>query len=179
MYCKNCGADLPEGTVFCGNCGMRTGAEEANQEPQGGAPETGAYTEKEAYTEPNCQYRYQNNAAPVAPQGKSSNPTLWIVLSAVETILCCQFIPGIIGLVFAIMASSAKSEGDFDKASRYCKYSMIAVIVGVVLAVIFFVGMFFLSIAAGVETAKEIAPYIEQNIQDGYQYFDPSQYAYY
>ena len=23
MYCKNCGAEIPDGAMFCGNCGMK------------------------------------------------------------------------------------------------------------------------------------------------------------
>ena len=28
MFCHNCGANLPEGTVFCGNCGARQNAQQ-------------------------------------------------------------------------------------------------------------------------------------------------------
>lgn len=33
MFCKNCGAEIPDGSAFCGNCGMKASAEPVQQEP--------------------------------------------------------------------------------------------------------------------------------------------------
>lgn len=33
MFCKNCGAEIPDGSAFCGNCGMKVSAEPVQQEP--------------------------------------------------------------------------------------------------------------------------------------------------
>jgi hypothetical protein len=179
LYCKNCGADIIPGMTFCGNCGMRVDAEEQAAQPETGASDFAGETAQPE----NDQYQstYQNQPETFVKPEKSCNPVLWIVLSAVETLLCCQFIPGIIGLVFAIMGSSAKSEGDFEKAAKYCKYSMIAVIVGAVLAVLCTIALIVFSISAGVEmayAAGELMPYAEEYIREGYQYFDPSQFHY-
>jgi len=34
MFCPNCGSNLPEGTVFCGNCGAPQRTQQAAQQPQ-------------------------------------------------------------------------------------------------------------------------------------------------
>jgi len=56
MNCKNCGAELHEGAVFCGNCGMRTEAEQQVYE----APVQGEY-HQENYNE------YQEQGSYVPP----------------------------------------------------------------------------------------------------------------
>lgn len=45
MFCKNCGAEIPDGSAFCGNCGMKASAEPVQQEPvnQYASPDSQAY----------------------------------------------------------------------------------------------------------------------------------------
>ena len=45
MFCKNCGAEIPDGSAFCGNCGMKASAEPVQQEPvnQYASPDPQAY----------------------------------------------------------------------------------------------------------------------------------------
>ena len=45
MFCKNCGAEIPDGSAFCGNCGMKASAEPVQQEPvnQYSSPDPQAY----------------------------------------------------------------------------------------------------------------------------------------
>ena len=45
MFCKNCGAEIPDGSAFCGNCGMKVSAEPVQQEPvnQYASPDLQAY----------------------------------------------------------------------------------------------------------------------------------------
>lgn len=45
MFCKNCGAEIPDGSAFCGNCGMKVSAEPVQQEPvnQYASPDPQAY----------------------------------------------------------------------------------------------------------------------------------------
>ena len=34
MYCKNCGAEINEGALFCGNCGMKIETEQPVYQPR-------------------------------------------------------------------------------------------------------------------------------------------------
>lgn len=115
MFCKNCGAEIPDGSVFCGNCGMQTSAEQPRQESvnQYGNTENNAYQsyQQPRYAQPeqpvyNSEPVY--NAQPVQPVNLP-NPTLWIVLNAILIVIgCCSIsgLLGIIGLVFAIQANN-------------------------------------------------------------------------
>lgn len=115
MFCKNCGAEIPDGSVFCGNCGMQTSVEQPRQEPvnQYSNTENNAYQsyQQPRYAQPeqpvyNSEPVY--NAQPIQ-QASSLNPTLWIVLNAILIVIgCCRIsgLLGIIGLAFAIQANN-------------------------------------------------------------------------
>ena len=81
---------------------------------------------------------YTSYAAPQTPNTAVSAPnaTLWIVLCAIETILCCSTIPGLFGLIFAIIAATKKGKGDIEAAVSYAKAAKIAFWVGVALLVL-------------------------------------------
>lgn len=160
MFCKNCGAQLDDGARFCGNCG----AVQDYEEPAAAEAETpvtgGEYTEPEYEPAPDTNEvhnpfegediphvdadkvsfdrtspEYAGSTGASVPSG-DLNTTLWIVLSAVEIITCCALIPGIIGLIFAILANNSKNSGNYADAEKYLKYSKIAVLVGLALSVI-------------------------------------------
>lgn len=138
MYCRNCGADIPEGATFCGNCGMKISAEPENQPKSPEQPRENCYQQENPTYQ--SQGSYQVPSGPVCQQpaygGEDVNTTLWIVLSALEIITCCSIVPGIIGLVFAINANSKKSRGDFDGARSDIKKAKIAVFVGIGIVVL-------------------------------------------
>lgn len=166
MYCKNCGADIPEGATFCGNCGMRV-PKEHEQPAQSYDPESGRYeeapqSESGSYCEQNASYQdnsgsYEAPNGPVygAPYqqpyngGENVDATLWIILSVIEIVTCCSIIPGIIGLIFGINANSKKNRGDFEGARSDAKNAKLAVLIGLGLFVLGTVA----SIASGVLTA--------------------------
>ncbi|MBE6893106.1 MAG: zinc-ribbon domain-containing protein [Ruminococcaceae bacterium] len=159
MNCKNCGAELHEGAVFCGNCGMRTEAEQQVYE----APVQGEY-HQENYNEYQEQGSY---VPPVMPEyqaepvvdGERPNTVLWIVLAAVEIFTCCQ-LTGIISLIFAILGHVAADKGDFAEAEGKIKTAKIWFWVGLGLGLLFVVAyivLFALGIAAGL--AEEILYY--------------------
>ncbi len=155
MFCKNCGAEIPDGSAFCGNCGMKVSADpdlqayraeptsvdapcvcvESKPEPQ---PQ---YTQPQ-YAQPEPpQYNSQPvyNAQPIQPEALP-NPTLWIILNIVMIVLgcCCSFsgIAGIIGLVFAIQGSNAVKAGDLATAQSKLKTAKILFFVSLGLFVV-------------------------------------------
>ena len=145
MYCRNCGADIPEGATFCGNCGMKISAAPENQPREPEQPQENYYQQENPTYQSQGGYQdqgsYQAPSGPVYQQpvyggGEDVNPTLWIVLSALEIITCCSIIPGIIGLIFAINANSKKNRGDFEGARDDIKKAKIAVFVGIGLVVL-------------------------------------------
>ncbi len=136
MICKNCGAEISEGIAFCGNCGMKTEAEQP-------APEVGEYK-----AEVNTVYQEQGSyVPPVQPvyaepvnnapyTGEKPNTVLWIVLNAVELVSCCT-VTGIIGLIYAILGHVAADKGDFADAAKKTKTAKIWFWVGIGLGIVF------------------------------------------
>ena len=166
MNCKNCGAEIGEGSVFCGNCGMKVEQEPFYKEPAQPVyeePVQGEY-HQETYSEYQEQGSY---VPPVMPEyqaepvvnGERPNTVLWIVLAAVEIFTCCQ-LTGIISLIFAILGHVAADKGDFAEAAGKIKTAKIWFWVGLglgLLFVILYVVLVALGIAAGL--AEEILYY--------------------
>lgn len=86
MFCKNCGAEIPDGSAFCGNCGMKASAEPVQQEPvnQYASPDPQAYRAEptsvdapracvESKPEPQPQYTQPQYAQP-EPQPQYAQP---------------------------------------------------------------------------------------------------------
>ena len=86
MFCKNCGAEIPDGSAFCGNCGMKASAEPVQQEPvnQYASPDPQAYRAEptsvdapcacvESKPEPQPQYTQPQYTQP-EPQPQYAQP---------------------------------------------------------------------------------------------------------
>lgn len=157
MLCKNCGAEIAEGAVFCGNCGMKVDLDQGNtSNTEQPGQQYQQYQPQDTYQPYQPQYdqqnQYQGQYQPQQygePAGEDINTIIWIVLSALEIITCCGVIPGIIGLIFGISANSKKNKGDFVGAKADNKKAMICVIVGAALVVVSIV----LSLVSGVLTS--------------------------
>lgn len=132
MFCKNCGAEIPDGSAFCGNCGMKVSAEPVQQEPvnQYASPDPQAYRAEptsvdapracvESKPEPQPQYTQPQYAQPEPPQYNSQpvynaqpiqpealpNSTLWIILNSIMIVLgCCCSFSGIAGIIGLVFA---------------------------------------------------------------------------
>ena len=163
MFCKNCGAEIPDGSVFCGNCGMQTSVEQPRQEPvnQYSNAENNAYQgyQQPQYAQPeqpvyNSEPVY--NAQPIQPG---------IVLNILMIVLgcCCSIsgILGIIGLVFAIQSNNAVKAGDAVTAENKAKTAKILFFVSLGL----FVLQTVLGIVSGIFTSSM------ENVED-YLYYN-------
>ena len=160
MNCKNCGAELNEGALFCGNCGMkieqeplyREQAQPVHEEPVQGEyhqENYNEYQEQGSYVPP-VMPEYTEPAQPV--YGEKPNTVLWIVLSAVEFFTCCQ-ITGIISLIFSIIGHISAEKGDFADAESKIKIAKTSFWIGlglVILFVVAYIVIFALGIAAGI-----------------------------
>ncbi len=72
--------------------------------------------------------------------GREVNTTIPLILNLVATVFCCTSglgpILGIVGIVFAIQAGSARKTGDLETAQRKAKSSLILAVVALVLGAI-------------------------------------------
>ena len=159
MNCKNCGAELNEGALFCGNCGMKIEQESLYREQA--QPVYEEPVQEEYHQEVHNEYQEQGSyVPPVMPEyqaepvvnGERPNTVLWIVLSAVEFFTCCQ-ITGIISLIFSIIGHISAEKGDFADAESKIKIAKTSFWIGLGLGILFVVAyivIFALGIAAGI-----------------------------
>lgn len=148
MNCKNCGAELSEGAVFCGNCGMKVENEPMVYE----APVT-----EEFHQEVHTEYQEEGfYVPPVMPEepvvpAEKPNTVLWIILSAVEIFTCCT-VTGIISLIFSIIGHVSAEKGDYADAFKKIKIAKTSFWIGFAIGLfilIIYVFVFFLGIATG------------------------------
>lgn len=138
MNCKNCGAELNEGAIFCGNCGIKI----ENEQPvieEAAQPVIEESVQGEYYQDTHIEYQEQGSyVPPVIPEEYKAEPSvpserpntvLWIVLSAIEIFTCCQ-ITGIIGLIFSIIAHVSAEKGDYENANKKIKIAKVLFWIG-------------------------------------------------
>ncbi|MBQ5897249.1 MAG: CD225/dispanin family protein [Oscillospiraceae bacterium] len=150
MYCKNCGAEINEGALFCGNCGMKIETEqpvyEAPAEPVFEEPVQEEPVQGEYHQDTHNEYQEQGSyVPPVMPENppvsetvvpaEKPNTVLWIVLSAVEIFTCCG-LTGIVSLIYAILGHLAADKGDFADAAKKIKTAKIWFWVGIGLGIL-------------------------------------------
>ena len=166
MYCKNCGAEINEGALFCGNCGMKIETEqpvyEAPAEPVFEEPVQEEPVQGEYHQDTHNEYQEQGSyVPPVMPENppvsetvvpaEKPNTVLWIVLSAVEIFTCCQ-ITGIVSLIFSIIAHLSADKGNFEDARKKIKIAKTSFWIGFALGlivIIAYIAIFALGMAAG------------------------------
>ena len=102
MFCEKCGAQLPDGTAFCGACGQPTGAAQQPQyaQPQYAQPQ---YAQPQ-YAQPQPQYS-QYGSAPTAPARANKGPAIK------------AFVFGIISFVLSISSYVLGLEADLTMIS--------------------------------------------------------------
>lgn len=132
MYCKNCGHEIDDSSKFCGYCG----AEQINEpNPFEGENIPHIDAEKVSFDKDSPEYTADNGNQ---YGNRDLNIGLWTILSFLEIITCCSIVPGIVGLIFSLMANSYRSSGQFSEAESYLKKAKTAVLIGIILIVIEF-----------------------------------------
>ena len=114
MFCQHCGALIPEGAKFCGNCGERVEADVSNAAQQPVSPQHGTIPQQAynpvfpetapapgPYHPPKVPWHSRGRLSPDNPHAKWVNFILVIAVTVLQAVLL---------FVFAAMEDSAESE---------------------------------------------------------------------
>jgi hypothetical protein len=133
VYCPSCGAQNPDGAVFCSGCGKKL-------EPAAGAQQGGAVRQAQ-------------------PGGAAAPNMLYYLLGAIAaTILCCPPV-GIAAIVFAVLINSKAAAGDLEGAQKSAKTALILSIVAAGLGLIGWLVFFMLGGLAYLGSVTQQSPY--------------------
>ena len=113
MFCMNCGQELPPDAFFCPNCGQKV--ETASEDAPAGM------------SAPQPQ---KKQSAPSAPPKLDCGIGLGIVAVVLAHML------GLIGLVFAVLASNTLQKGDYEGARRLARIGKAWSWTGIILSIL-------------------------------------------
>ena len=77
------------------------------------------------------------------PVQQSSAPLIWLIISIVITLVCCNPL-SIVAIIFAALAMSAQGHGDHAKAASHVKVAIILNVIGIVIGIAFVILLFVL-----------------------------------
>lgn len=156
MFCPNCGAQNPEGTVFCASCGAKVAVEQPAAQPVYQQPAQPVYQQsaqpvyqQPVYQQPIYQQpAYQQSVAPDAPMPGKALGIIGMIVGILSLIFSCTFIYSSIGLLLGIpgmilsciakgKASGAGRSNGLANAGFVC--SLISLILGTILVLIAFI----------------------------------------
>lgn len=130
MFCKNCGQQIADGAAFCPNCGAAVTQPDATQTPyeqatneQGAAqPQQQPYTQpQQPYTPPQQPYgQYPGYGMPQVSQEPASGGLRFL----------CWLIP-LVGIILYFVKK--------DEKPVYAKQCGVAALVGIIMAVVFYI----------------------------------------
>lgn len=145
MRCNNCGSDLAPGTTFCPNCGTNVTQEQVNLNKQqnqtqsqfgwqGGQDQSG-FGQQTGPTQFGSQQFNGQGYGPNNPRALTNSPnfTVNLIIGILYTVCCCNFVFGLLGLVFTFMANTAWKNGDDVGYNTYSKVVTIVYVLGIVL----------------------------------------------
>lgn len=159
MRCNNCGSDLAPGTTFCPNCGTNVTQEQVNLNKQqnqtqsqsqfgwqGGQDQSGfgqqgqgqpqsGFGQQTGPTQFGSQQFNGQGYGPNNPRALTNSPnfTVNLIIGILYTVCCCNFVFGLLGLVFTFMANTAWKNGDDVGYNTYSKVVTIVYVLGIVL----------------------------------------------
>lgn len=122
-YCQYCGSQLEDDARFCSKCGLEHGE---------------AKKEDPVQVDPVIVDPIDLNATPPMPDSQipqqetytgfqetpPNNGLVWLILSIVMTLCCCNVLQ-VVTIVFAAISMSRHNQGDYEEAKRYSKIAMI------------------------------------------------------
>ncbi len=119
-YCQYCGSQMDDDARFCSKCGLEHG--EVKKETVDVEP---VVVEQ---MDPNGTPPMPNAPEPQAYSGINeippNNGMVWLILSIVMTLCCCNPLQ-IVTIVFSAISLSRHKQGEFEEAKRYSKIAMI------------------------------------------------------
>ena len=134
MYCKKCGAKIPEGYRFCPKCGTNIPVGEST----GQKTTTGTDTPK-PYSASQSTESTEQTSKPEMPESKPlSRPNNYLLWAILVTIFCC--IPlGVVGIVYALKVDSAWDAGLYGTAEEYSKKAKNWTLWGAIISVLIYI----------------------------------------
>ena len=146
MFCKNCGATIPDGSAVCPYCSAPQApvTDAQPQQPQYAQPQQPQYAQPEApqYGQPQQpQYgdpQYQQYGQPQVPTGPMPNPTVYLILVILGFL--CGIIWGALSIGNYSKLKNAVAMGNSEEANKYAKKIRTVIIIGVVLNVMAIIG---------------------------------------
>lgn len=134
MYCKKCGAKIPEGYRFCPKCGTNIPVGESTEQKT----TTGTDTPK-PYSASQSTESTEQTSKPEMPESKPlSRPNNYLLWAILVTIFCC--IPlGVVGIVYALKVDSAWDAGLYGTAEEYSKKAKNWTLWGAIISVLIYI----------------------------------------
>ena len=142
MTCPNCGTANPDTASLCANCGRPLNAAPPPPPSQSYTPPP---SPPPSYAPPPPSGGgYAPGPQIPAPPPGGAGPVIYLILSILMVLCCCNPV-AIVPLVFAIMAMSRRSAGDYAgaqvNASRAALWFWVAVVALIIWYIIFFAFM--------------------------------------
>jgi len=148
-YCQTSNLDT---ATICINCGRPLGQ---NAPPPASQSYTPPPPPPSSYTPPPSSY----GAAPApAPPSGGTNPVIWLVLSIIGLLCCCNPI-ALVPLIFAIMALSARSGGRYAEAEVNARRAMLWFWIALAATIVWYIVWF--GFMGGMDAIEQIREQME------------------
>ena len=145
MFCNKCGANIPDGSTFCPNCGTPVASVPAQPDPYRVTPKVDPY------------------AKPVDQREREASKSV-LTFGIIALAFTCTWALSFVGIIFAFIAfSKAKAyERDFGPATGKTKVGKIFSIVSIPLSIvltIFFIAYIGILVWAFSRASRELSYY--------------------
>ena len=168
MYCHKCGTQNLDAANFCKNCGevLFKSNVAPDERPN---PDQAVSPVAELNSSANASDAYNaSDASAFAPYNVAPSATIYapyvnthLAGNIVATILCCNPVVGVVGIVFSVLSRNALQKGDFANAKSFSIAALVAFWANIITA-------FVTLVACAVPiafTAKDVYRTIQEEIQ--------------